>query len=401
MTELKPMYWNFDGLDVAFQGAIPQGLCDVLDQAKAEAQETRTKTLVEWRGECMHVAETGSKGGYAYICDTGPTGAIWFFSKNQKATNWNIFVSVRSNALASMGLGVVRAELYRFMEAIGAAVGDESISRVDYCLDFLGDEIAEATGTPFVLVPDAFVMHSHTSRSDHADDTDMQMHGVSGRYTSVTCGKIPGRQIIVYDKSTEVRRKQKHEWWAHWNAARDRQGLPPLTGQERIWRVELRAGKDHLKDRWCITTWEQLDNKLGDLLTHALSDIRYTLPSATDQERFRWGNHPLWEAVARTVGTDLADMTCGAEPGVVKLVQRNQLAQTAAAMIQGLTATYSVAVGGTVDATELGDQVGGMVRQHVAGEPVKFSASRKRAGQRYIFLDASQADAPDASYRNT
>jgi hypothetical protein len=160
----------------------------------------------------MHVAETGAPGGYAYRCDTGPTGAIWFFSKNQKATNWNIRVSMRSNALASMGLGAVRAELYRFLEAIGAAVGGESISRVDYCQDFLADEIAEATGTPFVLVPDAFVMHSHTSRSDHADDAGMKMHGVSGRYTSVTCGAVTGRQIIVYDKSTEVRRKQKHEW---------------------------------------------------------------------------------------------------------------------------------------------------------------------------------------------
>jgi len=385
MKTLKPIYWNFDGLDVAFQGAIPQDLCDVLDQAKAAAQETRAKTLVEWRGECMHVAETGAKGGYAYICDTGPTGAVWFFSKNQKSTNWNIRVSVRSNALASMGLGRVRAELYRFLESIGTKVGDESISRIDYCMDFLDAEIEAVIGAPFAIDPHAFVMHSHTSRADHMDEMDV--HGVSGRVTSVTCGKMPGRQVIIYDKSAEVRQKKKPEWWEHWNAVRTRQGLPPLTGNERIWRVELRAGKDHLKDRWGVTAWAQLDDKTGDVFARALDDIRYTIPSTTDSERFRWADHTVWQAARRIVADDLAEMTCGAAPGVVKDVRHEQLRQTITAQMQGLAATYSVACGTEPDADCLSAEIGETVHDFMSKEPKKFQESRKRALQRYRFID--------------
>jgi hypothetical protein len=144
------------------------------------------------------------------------------------------------------------------------------------------------------------------------------MRGVSGRYSSVTCGKMPGRQVILYEKSREVRQKQKPEWWAHWNAARTRQNLPPLDGKETIWRLELRAGKTHLKDRWGIRTWADLDSKLGDLYARTLTDIRYTIPNPTDSERCRWPDHPLWQAARDTIATDLHEMTTGAEPDAVK-----------------------------------------------------------------------------------
>ena len=385
--ELRPFYWNFDGLEVTFQGRIPQELLDQMESAKSEAQNSRAAVLIEWRAEAMYVAEAGAKGGYAYRCDTGDIGATWFFSRNQSAKNWNIRVSLKSNALASMGLGGVRAELYRFLAAIGAEVHSASISRVDYCIDFLADDIEVAIGTPFTLDPNGFVMHSHTNRSDHNDSAGMQMHGVSGRYTSVTCGKMPGRQIIFYEKSREVRVRKKSEWWEHWKTARERKGLPPLTGEEQIWRVELRAGKTHLKERWGISSWEEMDDKLGDLFIRALKDIRYTNPSPTDSERSRWENHPLWSAVLRTVSEDLREMTCGAEPGRIRNVRRDQLAQTTCAMIKGLSATFSVATGTSPTPDTLADQVGQMVRTHLTTDAAKFEASRKRAAQRYRFLD--------------
>ncbi|MDO8605587.1 MAG: hypothetical protein Q7R40_03540 [Phaeospirillum sp.] len=66
----------------------------VLTAGVDEARETRAAVLVEWNGEPMHVAESGAPGGYAFICDTGPTGATWFFSRNQKPSNWGIRVAV-------------------------------------------------------------------------------------------------------------------------------------------------------------------------------------------------------------------------------------------------------------------------------------------------------------------
>jgi hypothetical protein len=150
----------------------------------------------------------------------------------------------------------------------------------------------------------------------------------------------------------------------------------------------LRAGKDHLKDRWGITTWEQRDNKLGNLFARAVSDIRYTVPSTTDGERFRWDNHPLWDAVGQMVAQDLSEMTCGAEPGVVREIRRVQLKQTTTAMIQGLVAAHSVACGTPPEASVLADAIADGIHNFVTKHPVKFQESRKRAQRRYCFIEA-------------
>ncbi len=392
---LKPFYWNFDNLDVTFRGCIPQAMVERLEQAKVEATDTRAAVLLEWQGEAMHVAESGAKGGYAFRCDTGPTGAIWFFSRNQNPKNWNIRVSNHANSLASLGLGGVRAEMYRFLSAISATVQDASISRVDYCLDFLASDIEVATGDAFMLDPTAFVMHSHTSRADHDDDGGIAMHGVSGRYTSITCGKMPGRQVILYEKSREVRQKQKVEWWSHWNAARTRQNLPPLGGKERVWRLELRAGKDHLKDRWGITKWDHLDTKIADLYAHALADIRYTIPNTSDSERCRWPDHPLWAAARHTVDDDLFEMTTGAEPGVIKEVKRKQQQQVLIAQMQGLAAAYSVAADLPADPDMISEAAAKAIRSHIRNDPDRFEASRQKAARRCRFVDDEQCAAAE------
>ncbi|WP_370152093.1 hypothetical protein [Ferrovibrio sp.] len=389
MTTLKPIYWNFDKLDVAFQGIVQQAMLDALEQARLQAQASRSQEALEWRGEKMHVAGHGAPGGYAYLCDTGPVGAKWFFSRNQSVSGWNIRVSVKSNALASMGLGRVRAEIYRYLDAIGAKVFSEAISRVDYCMDLVASEIEAASGEPFALNPTAFVMHSHTSRADHEVETK-QSHGISGRYTSVTCGKMPGRQVIVYDKSKEVQERQKPEWWKHWNAAIEANGGTPLVGNERIWRVELRAGKRHLKDRWGITTWAELDNKLGDVLSCAAEQIRYTRPSPSDTQRFRWPNHPLWDAVQATIAADLAEMTSGAKPGVVKEIHRQQLLAVMERQLLGQVPTLIEAKGAPTDAESVTSIVSHLVRDHLENEPERFHAAIARSRKKYILLSDEQ-----------
>lgn len=385
--DLKPFYWNFDGLEVAFQGRIPQVLVEILEHAKKQAQDAKGAALVEWRGEAMHVAESGAKGGYAFRCDTGPIGATWFFSTNQNAANWNIRVSVKSNALASLNLGGVRQELYRFLEAIGADANTESLSRVDYCMDFLADDITRAAGLPFVLDPTAFVMHSRTSRADQDDDAGIRMQGVSGFYTSVTCGKMPGRQVILYDKSREIRAKDKREWWAHWNAARAAHNQTALTQDAKIWRLELRAGKKHLKERWGITRWADLDNKLGDLLQHCLNDIRYTVRKSTDRERNRWPNHPLWDSAVSTVAKDLHEMRTGAEPGVVKDIKQAQLVDVMEAQIRGLVATWTVATGSAIDPGTISSRLERMIRNYIEQDTDHFEKSMKRSAEKYRFIE--------------
>jgi hypothetical protein len=136
----------------------------------------------------------------------------------------------------------------------------------------------------FTLDPACFVMHSHTDRKDRLAFDEMGIGGKAGRVTSVTVGHMPRRQVIVYDKRAEVVQKHKVHWWEIWNADRRARGLPELDPKDRessrVWRVEVRAGKEHLKDRWNIRTWADLDSKVGDVFAAVLRAVRYAEPNA-------------------------------------------------------------------------------------------------------------------------
>ena len=54
---------------------------------------------------------------------------------------------------------------------------------------------------------------------------------------------MPGRQIIVYDKRREAIAKRKLFWFKVWNIERD-------DPAQKVARIEVRAGKKELKDRW-------------------------------------------------------------------------------------------------------------------------------------------------------
>ena len=315
---MELLYQGFDGLDVSFMGQISDALCKMLESAKEESQQRHVSSPVNHNGVAMLVSESGAKGGYAFTASTGTFGATWFFKKPNARDPWGIRVSCNSFNLAINGLGRVRADLYGIMDLLGITLtpGGVSIGRVDYALDFLAPTL--------VLVPDQFVMHSRANRADHLEQPEMSINGRSGRITSVTVGKMPGRQVIVYDKRAEVIAKHKVGWWEIWNAARERSGLSPLNRKEpdesRIWRVELRAGKRHLKDNWNIRTWADLDNRLGDLIADTLDSVRYAMLTE-DSNRSRWPDSALWTQVRRSTDADLFAMRNYASPDLIKRVQ--------------------------------------------------------------------------------
>ncbi len=336
------LHRGFDGLDVSFQGRIDAEFEAKLEAAKVAAADEREDQLLEFRGVKMHVAESGARGGYAYRCDTGPFGATWFFKEPNARDPWGVRVSCKSLPLAVHGLGWVRADIYAFLEALGIATTPEgvSIGRVDYAVDIL------APG--FTLNPDYFVMHSHSTRADHVEGGDMGIVGRSGRCTSVTIGKMPGRQVIVYDKRTEVIAKHKVAWWEIWNAAREAAGAPPLdptdAAASTVWRVELRAGKKHLRDRWRLRTWADLDYRLGNVLEATLDAVSYRQPSG-DGNRARWPEDPLWAVVREQVAGDLFEMRSETDPDLVKEVMRAEHQQMLLGQMAGLSVALAVAEG--------------------------------------------------------
>jgi hypothetical protein len=78
---------------------------------------------------------------------------------------------------------MARAYIDKTLERLGVAYAAHqvSIGRADFCIDILAPD--------FDLIPDHVVMHSHANRSDH-----LTSNGKSGKFTSVTAGKMPGRK---------------------------------------------------------------------------------------------------------------------------------------------------------------------------------------------------------------
>jgi hypothetical protein len=384
-TEIEVIYKNFDGLDVAFQGRIPDELANLLDKAKEKAQEDKQAALITYRGHKMQVGEGGSKGGYAYRCDTGPDGATWFFKKPNAKDPWGIRVSVKALSLALYGLGGTRARIYEFLEGIGARLAHkgESIGRIDYAVDLVIPD--------FVLKPENMVMHSSMNRSDNKESEIMRMKGKSGRYTSTTAGTMPGRQVIIYDKRAEVIQRNKTYWWRIWNDWRKHIRLPELDPYDangsQIWRVEVRAGKDHLKKKWGITTWEDLDRAIGNAFRRTLEDVRYTQPTR-DANRSRWPNHPIWDVVGEVVEGDLFEMICPVDEKIIKQVLREEKQAELRQQFVGLAATVGVVMGiDQARVAELPAMMEEVLRQAIDPNVPEFVKKMKRAQERYTFLE--------------
>ena len=135
-------------------------------------------------------------------------------------------------------------------------------------------------------------------------------------------------------------------WWEIWNCNREADNLPWLDPKIReksaVWRIELRAGKRHLKNRWGIRTWMDLDEKLGDVYRKMLENIRYTEP-LRDTNRSRWPDHEIWELAKQQLSNDLIEMMCGILPGFTKSVLRSEHIRMLNAQIFGLVTSLAVA----------------------------------------------------------
>ena len=328
---------GFDGLDVAYMGHVPDGLLSVLERALERAVEAREPVLVEHGNVRFHVAENGARGGYAFRCDTGDLGATWFFKRPKAKDPWGVRVSVKSLALATYGLAGIRERIEGTLAALDFRLGTqpESIGRVDFAVDVL------APG--FALRPDNFVMHARTTRADHEEIEVRQSHGRSGRYTSVTIGKMPGRQVIVYDKRLEATQKPgKAIWFEIWRGAMEQCGLhapdfrDPFDGA--VWRVEIRAGKKCLKDRHKITTWNDLRQKLHAVLHDTMNQIRYAMPCG-DSNRSRWANHRLWTLAREAAANADIESVGTLDPETALEITRQGQLQIIDQQLVGLAAT--------------------------------------------------------------
>ena len=296
------LHFAFDGLDVAFKATIPLQLHEQLEAAKAAAEEAKESTLIKLAGINFEVNPSGGSGGYAFVLDAGPRRGIWTIKRPNAKDPWGLAYSSRSRPLAMKGIDYVRNDINEMLKALGCAVPSDgtSIRRVDFAIDFHDPS--------FVLDPFDFVTHSQTKSSSYLDLSHTRMNERSGRVSSATFGKMPGRQVIVYDKREEAIEKNKSEWFWVWDEAMEKAGREPLDfndpAKSRVWRAEFRLAKRALRDRAGIKGWESLYANLAAEYQQLTYDIELRVPTRSD-DRSAWPVHPNWEVLRDVLSNDL------------------------------------------------------------------------------------------------
>ena len=382
---MKILHKGFDTITLAVQANIPPELFAYLEAEKEQAEEARAPRPVSYGGAEFDLQPHGGSG-YRFLLTGGALNARWAFKKPNARDPWGIRISLGPTLLATQGLGYARAYIDKTLTRLGIRYSAHqiSLSRVDFCIDILAPK--------FELTSENFVIHSHTNRSDHRSlPDDVRSNGKSGRFTSVTVGKVPGRQVIIYDKRQEVIDRQKPIWWEIWNANLKQNDLPPLVPSEapqsRVWRIEIRAGKSLLKDRWQVRTWAQLDALFGDIVAEAFGKVRYCIPDATDSNRARWTNHPIWDLASDITNDDLSEMRSYVDANAIKHVHREDHIRLILAQVVG-NATTLAALEGTeeADLANYMASVGTKLSEAVKANPERAANKLTEAKGRYRFI---------------
>jgi hypothetical protein len=386
-STIECLYVGFDGLDVAFQGGLPEAALEVLQSAREDAQGQMRPVLAHIGVLKAHVAETGSRGGYRYRFDTGEDGEIWFVKHDARVDQWNIRVSVKSFALMLHGYEFVRNRLYDRLKAMGATISAESVGRVDLAVDLRIPD--------FQLEPNLMVAHSHCERDTYADAeaSTARVHFAGRIPSSLTIGKMPGLQTIIYDKRREGIQKQKWHWFDRWGVN--------WREKQPVWRVEVRAGKRHLKAYWRVTAFEDLDATLADIVTAAMAKIRYLDPTDHDSNVTRRAEHPLWTRVRDELLAHLdarGIVCCGVVPGQQITGKRSVLKALYRKLITGLAAPYAAIYGlESTSAEKIVEKISSDIRAEIRRNPERFANKVTSAKDRMILIEDSYPFDPTQS----
>lgn len=331
---MKPIYRNFDGLEISFQGALPERILRQLREAKEEAVKDRNDTpaLIGNNIQAM-VAETGSKGGYAFRFDTGIDGATWFIADSLQRNRWNIRVSVKSLALALHGYIGVKQKILEVLENLDARGEDngiplERVSRFDYCIDF-------AAIDPFELDHKCVIAHSRAIRD--FDGLRVNFVAQGKRFSSLRVGVMPNKQVAIYNKTSEIIARKKSYWWQLW-------GLEKEKYSGEVWRVEARAGKKEL-DQWNLKRFADFEKMAGDVIRSIFDHIRYVKPNLNDSNQQRWPDADFWVVARKEIEKDLFQHISNAKREMVVSAMRKEKEIQYKKLISGIITSYTAVTG--------------------------------------------------------
>ncbi len=144
-----------------------------------------------------------------------------------------------------------------------------------------------------------FVTPGHAKISAHWEDEQpagesgepIQPVMRGGRFETVTIGKMPRRQVTLYDKRRAAIDKKEPHWFDAWGVDRNDPG-------QQVWRVEIRAGKKALEKGHIKRSFEAIDADFPAFLQRAAHEIRYVVGKQDHSNVSRAVTHPLWKVAA-------------------------------------------------------------------------------------------------------
>lgn len=394
---MEPIYSNFDGFDVSFQCALPKHILSTLADAKKQAQDVKNDAVarIGENNAVILVGETGCRGGFTYRFDTGFHGETWFIVHTLKKDGWNVKVSVKSLTLALYGYEAVKEKILNFLindlEAVGISRIDkktgefinaplERVSRFDFCIDFKADE----------FIPDiaAFVGKGRfKKRLLNVDDdnnnnesfiSEIVFSGRMAKYFRI--GSMPNRQVVLYDKISDITEKRKEYWWDIW-------GIKKGEFKGQIWRIEARAGKKEL-NKWNLRRFSDFEKMAGDVISGILKDIKYTIPSDTDKNITRWPLADFWRVSINIAEEKLQNHISNAQRKMIIEGRRAEISDQFEKSILGQTVSYAALHG--MDVSEIPavlDIIGDSMIDRIRKNPQKFQEKHQNATDKYSQLE--------------
>lgn len=372
------LHSGFDKAEIAFNGALSGKLRSALEGAKERAAATMQPELISLGGVDCWVKEKGGAGGYKFVWETAD-GIMWALKDSDQPADWNIRAVVPAALCAIEGLEGVEAALYGHLKAWRAKVTDESIARLDYAVDFMAEG--------FWIDPTRIVCHSRCNVAEHESEgeTDgLAVHWTNRRAQSITIGKMPGRQVIVYDKTREVRATGKGLWYELW-------GFCPV-GASRVWRVEVRGGKDYLQ-RARVRTFADAYERIGTVFETALREVRLVAdPNVTNISRA--ATDPAWSAVTERTAERLEDHAGVVSWGRYVEGRREEIAATYRKQILGCAWGYAVTLGKSAQEAvdTMADEIGEDIAFLWDGDRARVLDAFRRTRARLKFLEPAYSE---------
>ncbi|MDF1687630.1 MAG: hypothetical protein P1U50_12635, partial [Parvibaculaceae bacterium] len=147
-----------------------------------------------------------------------PLGGLWTFKNNADHREWNVGFSCQANALAAYGYHGTKDRIVQTLADINCTALRESIRRIDFATDFLMPEHFQAH-------IEQVACHSHTKVAPYwgeieNPDQDPSKPTVVTRgrkIESITTGKMPGGQAIIYNKRKAAIEQGKTFWFKVWD----------------------------------------------------------------------------------------------------------------------------------------------------------------------------------------